>query len=147
MKYWINTVSKEHVLFGKKHGFVQANHGKESPLKRLKPGDKMLFYSPKTSLDNGEPLKSFTAVATIKDDEVYRADMSDDFHPFRKNAEYEDCDDVRIEPLIEDLNFIRNKKSWGFMFRFGLFEIKKHDFDLIYSIMKKRQKAVSPSRQ
>jgi predicted RNA-binding protein len=137
MKYWINTVSKDHVLMGKKNGIVQANHGKLSPLKRLKVGDQIIFYSPKTSFENGEPLKAFTAVAKIIDEKIYQVDLSDAFKPYRINAQYEDCNEVRIEPLIENLNFIRNKQSWGYMFRFGLFEMNEHDFNLIYSRMKK----------
>jgi Protein of unknown function DUF55. len=137
MKYWINTVSKDHVLIGKKNGIVQANHGKLLPLKRLKVGDRIIFYSPKTSFENGEPLKAFTAVAEIIDEKIYQVELSDDFKPYRINARYEDCNEVKIEPLIEKLNFIRNKKSWGYMFRFGLFEINEHDFILIYSRMKK----------
>jgi predicted RNA-binding protein len=137
MKYWINTVSKDHMLIGKKNGIVQANHGKLSPLKRLKVGDQIIFYSPKTSFENGEPLKAFTAVAKITDEKIYQVELSDDFKPYRMNAQYEDCYEVKIEPLIDSLNFIRNKKSWGYMFRFGLFEINEHDFNLIYSRMKK----------
>jgi len=138
VKYWIITVSKEHVLIGKKSGIVQANHGKLSPLKRLKAGDQIIYYSPKTSFENGEPLKAFTAVAKIIDEKIYQVTLSDDFKPYRMNAQYEECNEVGIEPLIENLDFIRNKKSWGYMFRFGLFEIKEHDFNLIYSNMKKR---------
>ncbi len=85
--------------------------------------------------DSGQ--ESFTAAAKITDDKIYQISMSDDFKPFRRRAEYENCNEVKIEPLIEELNFIRNKKSWGYMFRFGLFEINKHDFDLIYAKMKK----------
>lgn len=137
MKYWINTISKEHVLIGKKDGIVQANHGKPTALKRLKVGDKVIFYSPKTAFENGEPLKAFTALATISDENIYQVELSDDFKPYRINARYEECNEVEIQPLIENLDFIRNKKSWGYMFRFGLFEIKEHDFNLIYSKMKK----------
>jgi predicted RNA-binding protein len=137
MKYWINTVSRDHMLIGKKNEIVQANHGKLFPLKRLKVGDQIIFYSPKTSFENGEPLKAFTAVAKITDEKIYQVELSADFKPYRMNAQYEDGHEVKIEPLIENLNFIRNKKSWGYMFRFGLFEINEHDFNLIYSRMKK----------
>ncbi|MDP9361202.1 MAG: hypothetical protein M3P29_07105 [Acidobacteriota bacterium] len=34
-------------------------------------------------------------------------------------------------PLIESLDFIRNKKSWRFVFRRGLFEIGEDDFQKI----------------
>lgn len=137
MKYWINTISKEHVLIGKKDGIVQANHGKDTPLKRLNVGDKIIFYSPKTAFENGEPLKAFTAIATISNEKIYQVELSKDFKPFRMNAKYEECKEVEIVPLIEKLDFIRNKKSWGYMFRFGLFQIKEHDFNLIYSKMKR----------
>jgi predicted RNA-binding protein len=139
MKYWINTVSKEHALMGKKGGFIQAGHGKQAPLKRLRKGDYVVFYSPKTAFDGGEPLKAFTAVAKIKDENIYQVEMSKDFKPFRRNAEYEKCKEIKIEPLIEKLEFIKNKKSWGFKFRFGLFEINEHDFRLIYNKMKSKK--------
>ena len=139
MNYWINTVSKDHVLIGKKNEIVQANHGKLSPLKRLRVGDKIIFYSPKTAFENGEPLKAFTTVAKITDENIYQVKLSDDFKPYRMNAQYEDCSEVKIEPLIENLNFIKNKKSWGYMFRFGLFKIEEHDFNLIYSKIKKKE--------
>lgn len=45
--YWVNTVSKNHVMVGRQAGFVQANHGKAAPLARLGRGDLMVFYSPK----------------------------------------------------------------------------------------------------
>jgi hypothetical protein len=103
MKYWINTVSKDHVMLGKKGDFVQAGHGRETPLKKLQPGDYMIFYSPKTSLQNGKLVQAFTAVATIKDHDVYQAVVSDRFQPYRRNAEYENCQEVNIKPLIEQL--------------------------------------------
>jgi len=138
MKYWINTASKDHVMIGKVNGIVQASHGKLSPLKRLMTGDKIVYYSPKTSYENGEPLKAFTAVAEITGEQIYQAEISEDFKPYRINAAYEEFSEVEIKPLIEELSFIRNKKSWGYMFRLGLFEINEHDFNLIYSQMKIR---------
>ncbi|MEY2856369.1 MAG: hypothetical protein RLZZ74_678 [Cyanobacteriota bacterium] len=136
MKYWINTVSQDHVMVGKKGGFVQAGHGRQTPLKKLQPGDYMIFYSPKSSLENGKPVQAFTAVARIKDHDVYQAIVNKNFQPYRRNAEYENCQEVPIRPLIEKLEFITNKKHWGFRFRLGLFEINQHDFELIYRLLK-----------
>jgi predicted RNA-binding protein len=136
MKYWINTVSRDHVIIGVEQGIVQANHGKLAPLKRLNKEDRILYYSPKTSLKSGTSLKAFTAIATVSDDNIYQVVLSADFKPFRRKAEYENCNEVNIEPLIAKLDFIKNKKSWGYMFRFGLFEISEQDFNLIYDKMK-----------
>jgi hypothetical protein len=36
-KYWIAVGSAEHVRRGRSEGFMQVNHGKAAPLKRIKP--------------------------------------------------------------------------------------------------------------
>lgn len=38
MKFWIGTVSKEHVMKGVAGGFCQVCHGKQAPLNRMKKG-------------------------------------------------------------------------------------------------------------
>jgi hypothetical protein len=61
MKCWVNTISRDQVRAGVAGGFTQAGHGKASGLKRMNAGDGLVFYSPKTSLKEGEPLRAFTA--------------------------------------------------------------------------------------
>ena len=136
MKYWINTISKDHVMVGKQGGFVRAGHGKETSVRKLHKDDYMIFYSPKSSLQKGKPVQAFTAIAKIKDRDVYQVSVNDNFQPYRRNAEYEDCKEIKIKPLIEKLHFIENKKYWVFKFRVGLFEIERYDFELIYGLMK-----------
>ncbi len=136
MKYFINTISKDHVMIGKEKGIIQAGHGKKTPLQKLHTNDYVIFYSPKTSLIDGESLQSFTAIAQITDDDIYQVELSETFRPFRRNAKYLECEEVPIRPLIDKLEFIENKKSWGYKFRFGLFEINERDFSLISSKMK-----------
>jgi hypothetical protein len=74
-----------------KNGIIQANHGKMAPLKRLGIGDRVIYYSPKTQLQDGEPFKAFTAIAETKDDNIYQETISEDFKPFRRKARYDDC--------------------------------------------------------
>jgi hypothetical protein len=54
MTYWINTVSADHVQRGVAGGFTQANHGKPYMLRKMARGDWIIFYSPKTALEQGE---------------------------------------------------------------------------------------------
>jgi hypothetical protein len=131
MKYWINVVSKDHVMRGVAGGFTQANHGKPQGLKRLRKGDWIVFYSPKVAFQGKESLQCFTAIGQVSDDEVYQYEMSEDFKPFRRHVEFKDCTEVSILPLIEQLSFIKDKQHWGFMFRFGFFEIPEKDFTII----------------
>ena len=50
--------------------------GKASGLKRLAAGDWLVFYSPKTSLRDGERLQAFTAIGRVVDDELYQVEMA-----------------------------------------------------------------------
>ena len=127
--------SKDHVKTGVSEGIAQACHGKASPLKRMRKGDFVIYYSGKQNFGKPEKCQEFTAIGTVKDDEVYPFQMTADFCPFRRNIVFFESVDVSILPLINDLDFIQNKKSWGYPFRFGFFEIKEHDFNLILSLM------------
>lgn len=134
-KYWINVVSRDHVQRGVEGGFTQANHGKPWALRKMQKGDWIIFYSPKTAFVDGEPLQAFTAIGQIIDDEPYQAEMSPDFHPWRRNVAFKRSHEAPIRPLINELDFIENKQSWGYKFRFGVIEIGKKDFATIRRAM------------
>jgi hypothetical protein len=136
-RYWINVVSKDHTMRGVSGGFMQSCHGKEAPLKRMKPNDWVVFYSPKETMEGDVKCQSFTAIGKIADGEVYQYTMSDDFIPFRRNVTFYRCREVPIAPLISRFEFIKNKTSWGSPFRFGFFEIPEVDFNLISQSMLK----------
>jgi hypothetical protein len=131
MKYWINTITKEHVLLGVKGGFTQANHGSPRTLKKMSGGDAVVFYSGKVSFDNLEPYQKFTAIGTVVDDTPYQVEMTPSFHPFRRNLSFITMQEAEIRPLISKLSFIKDPKHWGFPFMRGLFEIPKEDFEII----------------
>lgn len=135
VKCWVNTISRDHVLRGVEGGFTQAGHGKSSGIRRLSAGDWIVFYSPKTSLQDGEPLQAFTAIGRIADDDLYQGEMGNGFVPWRRNVTFLECTETPIKPLIDDLSFIADKQHWGYKFRFGLFEIPQPDLELIKSAM------------
>lgn len=136
-KYWITVVSKDHILRGVAGGFMQANHGKPGSLKKLHVNDWVIFYSPKTTYTGNEKLQAFTAIGQVTGDIVYQYQMSDDFIPYRRDLHFFPCKEISFIPLIPQLDFIRNKKAWGYHFRFGFFEIGEHDFNLIKEKMLK----------
>ena len=101
----------------------------------MKKGDLVIYYSSKQTFGKPEKCQEFTALGKVSDDEIYQQQVSEDFCPSRRNIEFLQCKDTSILPLIDDLQFIQNKKRWGYPFRFGMLEINKHDFDLISSQM------------
>jgi predicted RNA-binding protein len=130
-RYWMAVASREHVKRGEAAGICQACHGKRGPLQRMKPGDWIIYYSSVEQFQGKEPCQKFTAIGTITGESTYQVRMSDDFIPFRRDVAFQQCAETPIKPFIEQLTFIRNKKQWGYMFRFGFFEIPEHDFALI----------------
>lgn len=134
-KYWIISASREHVKKGIQGGFAQACHGKARPLKKMKAGDYVIYYSGKKFFNKKDRCQEFTAIGTVKNDEVYSFEMSPDFCPFRIDIDFFNSKDISILPLINDLEFIPNKQKWGYPFRWGILEINEKDFKLISNLM------------
>ena len=82
-QFWIGVVSREHVHIGVNGGFIQLNHGKKAPLQRLRAGDGVVMYSPRTSYPDGEPLQRFTAIGVVSTGAIYQVEMAEDFKPYR----------------------------------------------------------------
>jgi hypothetical protein len=133
MTNWINTVSRDHVERAVRGRFTQANHGKPHALRRMSRGDWIVFYSPRVSHPGGAPLQAFTAIGQVVDDEPYQ--VSADEETWRRNVDFLECSETPIRPLIEALDFIEDKKRWGFKFRFGVFRVDDHDFETIRAAM------------
>ena len=133
--FWIGVVSRSHVQIGVRGGFMQLNHGKKAPLQRLKAGDCIAVYSPKTAYPDGDPLQAFTAIGRVVTGEVYQVEMSPDFKPYRVDVEFMSCAEAPIRPLIPTLSFIKNKQSWGAAFKFGHLKVPREDFVQISEAM------------
>jgi len=134
-QFWVGVVSREHVRIGVKGGFIQLNHGKKAPLQRLRAGDRMAMYSPRTAYPDGEPLQHFTAIGVVTTGQVYQVKMADDFKPYRVDVRFLKAKEAPIKPLIDALSFIKSKTHWGAAFRFGYLNITAEDFKLIAAAM------------
>lgn len=132
MKFWIGTVSKEHVMRGVQGGFCQVCHGKQAPLNRMKKGDFLIYYSPKVSLGSDKKHQKFTAIGEIIDDKAYQFQMTENFIPYRRDVNY--CSIKRECPLAV-VQAHPEWKAYSGKLRFGHFEISKAFFEYIYQYM------------
>jgi EVE domain len=114
---------------------MQLGHGKAAPLKRLQPGDGILYYSPTVEYGVADSFKSFVALGRVSPGEPYLVDMGDDFRPYRRNVEWANAKEVPIAPILESLDLTRGKKNWGYQLRLGLVEITENDWNFIYTKM------------
>jgi hypothetical protein len=132
---WIAIASAEHVRIGRAKGFMQVCHGKVAPLKRIRPGDRVVYYSPSDVFGDRRPLRHFTAIGTALEREPYQAAMGGGFCPFRRDIAWLEAIETPITPLLERLDFSAGNKNWGYQLRFGLFAVSDHDMALIAAAM------------
>jgi EVE domain len=130
-RFWIGVASRDHVNVGVNGGFIQLNHGKRSAVRRLKAGDGVIMYSPRTTYPDGEPLQAFTAIGRVLTGNIYQVEVTPDFKPHRIDVQFVRSKETPIKPLIERLSFIKLKSHWGAAFRFGHVEVLGCDFALI----------------
>ena len=130
---WLGVVSRTHVMRGVAGGFAQVCHGKAQPLRRMKPGDILIYYSPSVEM-HGQPLQAFTALGEVVDDEVFQFDMGGGFVPFRRRVRYAAATEVALEKVRDNLDLCA-AKNWGIVLRRGLVPLSARDADTLASAM------------
>jgi hypothetical protein len=139
-KNWLAVASADHVAVGRTAGFMQVCHGKVAPLKRVRPGDRIVYYSPNqrytaSHAQRGKDrLQAFTAIGTITEGTPYQADMGGSFRPFRRDVIWHEAEPVAIALLQTRLAFTQ-EKNWGYRLRQGLVEISEADMTVIAEAM------------
>ena len=134
-KHWIGVAAANHVARGMSGGFMQVNHGKEAPLKRLQSGDIITYYSPVEEIGGKDSLKAFTAPGVVEPGPPYQGEMGGGFVAFRRDVNWLETTVAPIAPLLQRLSFTKGQSHWGYKFRFGLFEISQDDMNLIAEAM------------
>lgn len=134
-RHWIAVASANHVAIGRAQGFMQVNHGKAAPLKRIAPGDVVAYYSPTRTFGGDDRLQAFTAIGVVKPGEPYQGVMAGDFKPFRRDVGWVGASPAPIAPLLPQLSFAGANRNWGYRLRFGLFEVEAADMALIAAAM------------
>jgi hypothetical protein len=139
-RYWVGVASSDHVAQAVQGQFAQLGHCKLAPLRRLNAGDLIVYYSPRTALKGGTPLRAFTAIGRVTEGEVYQIRQVAGLTPHRRRAVFRKrARTAAIEPLLEKLAFTRDKRQhWGMALRRGLFEISQADFNIIAKAMRVR---------
>ena len=136
---WIAVACAEHAQRGRDHapvGFMQVCHGKGGPLRRLHPDDVVAYYAPTTAMGGKDRLQSFVSLGLVAPGQPYQADMGGGFVPFRRDLRYLKAEPAPIAPLLDTLDFVDDRRHWGYKFRFGLFEVSVHDMVLIAQAMR-----------
>jgi hypothetical protein len=141
---WIAVASAEHVRRGRTEGFMQVCHGKAAPLRRIHPGDRVIYYSPTVVFGVKDRLQAFTAIGVVRDGDPYQFERSERFCPFRRDVAWLAAHEAPIRPLLDTLEFSAGQRNWGQKLRFGLFAISDHDMQVIAAAMRVEPGDISP---
>ncbi len=137
---WLAVASAEHVEIGRNAGFMQVSHGKATPLRRIQPGDRVVYYSPNRIYSashasrSKDRLQAFTAIGTVRPGKPYQADMGFGFQPFRREVAWHEAEPMPLALLKDKLSFTR-EENWGYRLRQGVIEITDDDMALIAEAM------------
>ncbi len=132
---WIAVASAEHVRRGRTEGFMQVCHGKAAPLRRIHPGDGVVYYSPTEQYGGQDKLRAFTAIGIVKDVDPYPFERGGGFCPHRRDGAWAPSLEVPFTPVLGVLELSSGGPNWGYQLRFGLFEISGHDLRIIAATM------------
>lgn len=128
---WVAVACAEHVRRGHADGFMQVCHGKAAPLRRIRPGDRVVYYSPAERMGDRAPLQAFTAIGIVREGEPYAHDTGNGFCPSRRDVTWFSARNAPIKPLLGTLDFTAGVRNWGQKLRFGLFAIGARDLEVI----------------
>ena len=138
---WIAVASADHARRGRDEGhderapgFMQVCHGKQGPIRRVQPGDRVAYYAPTIAMGGQEKCQRFVSLGRVQAGEPYAFDMGG-FVPWRRNVLYWSAQEASILPLLDAFEFVEDRARWGYKFRFGLFQISDHDMALIAKAM------------
>ena len=132
---WIAVASAEHVRRGREPGFMQVCHGKAKPLRRVRPGDRVAYYSPTQAFKGRDRLQAFTAIGVVREGAAYQVDMGQGFRPFRRDVAWLEGREASILPLRDELDFVSEGSNWGYRLRLGLVPVSDRDMHLIAQAM------------
>jgi hypothetical protein len=133
MTAWLGVVSRAHVHRGVAGGFAQLCHGKAQPLRRMRRGDWLVYYSPTVEM-GGAPLRAFTAIGRVEGDDIYSHDMGGGFVPYRRNVRYADAKEVVLDVIKQKLELCAGG-NWGIALRRGHLPLEASDFATIAAAM------------
>ena len=135
MRHVIGVVHRMQVEVASREGFVAFGHGKRSLVETLSPGDRVIYYAPRTEPD-GDPVQAFVAHATVTGDAPRERDFGDWGTGWVRDAVYAEVTEVPVRPLLGELDFLKGRgRNWGMAFRGGRFAISEADYGRISRAM------------
>ena len=133
---WIGVAAGRHVRRAVEGGFAMFAHGRHSAVARVKPGDRIAYYSPREGIKDGAEVRAFTAIGVVSEGEIGGREMQPGMMGAWRAVHWaKDAGFADIYPLLDRLSFVVDRSHWGMYFRKSLFRVAEQDFALIAGAM------------
>ncbi|WP_425091689.1 EVE domain-containing protein [Tropicimonas sp. S265A] len=130
-RYWIGVAERDYVHAAVRHGLCLFSGGKEAPIRKVSPGDGVIYYSPHEAR-RGEPLECFTALGTVGEGDAWKKEWDGiGFTSWVRSCDYASVTETPVRPLLSRLGFVAEPRHWGRTFQRGQLEIGALDFQEI----------------
>lgn len=142
---WIVTVSEDNLKETLKHNQIGLPERRRDLLKRVRPGDTVVFYigkkragygGPKSSVSQFGPIAKVTGEEFFSDAPIWRSRRGDSF-PSRLPISLVLEGRVNAAEVIPHLSFTRNKDKWGLYFLTGIRAISEEDYKTLLTAIKR----------
>jgi len=139
--YWVFPITQDNLYVCLDNELVGVRSLNEKRVANWEIGDLILFYTSREKYHSYKRVKEFQSIVEcvshpFKSNQKIWPDFDGDVFPTRVRIRVINRKKCKIEPLIEELSFIKNKKNWGSAFMSGIRKIPKSDFKLIKNSMK-----------
>jgi len=133
---WIVTVSEDNLQETLKNNLVGLPERRRNLLKRVRPGDTVVFYIGKKRAGYGGPRASvsqFGPIAEVAGEEFFSDDpiwgvRGKERFPARLPICLVSEGRVNAADVTPRLNFVRDKNKWGLYFLTGIRELSEEDY-------------------
>ena len=133
--FYLGIAEKIHADMCVAEGVVVLGLGGPSGVRKLRAGDGVVYYSPKTAPD-GEVLRSFTAIGRVVGDSEYERSVGGGAPLWVRDVAWRtDPDIVSIYDLLDNLSWIKKPKNWGFYMRGSHRAVPEDDYEKISAAM------------
>jgi len=132
---WIGVAAARHIAIGVAEGFAMFAHGRHEAAARVLPGDWVAYYSPREGIDDGAPVRAFTAIGVALDGGPVARAMTPADTGWSRPMHWLDARPADVYPLLDRLSFIKDRRHWGIAFRRSLFSVSAADFTIVAEAM------------
>lgn len=127
-RYFLFIASHDHLMHAIANGFIQQRY--LNRFRDVHKGDYVVLYATKLNYNGKTPYRKFVGIGKVISDEIFEIPHGTNMY-YRMMVKYKKYHEKDLSNIIDQLEFIKNKKNYGFYFIRGKRELSEADYNTI----------------